>query len=136
MTGQDIKALIEGQIHEAEQSAKYYIQKADMLGRLLESIQGGESSATKVKRKPRRTKTLNGSPELRAELAKDIASIMIEKSVTKKDAIQVYVERTGSKLLSNTLATYLTPKVLGKKTYNKFFQGLVTRGPRPKAVNS
>lgn len=136
MTEQDIKALIEGQIQNAESSAKYYIQKADTLGRLLESIQSSELPETKVTRKPRREKTLNSSPQLRAELAKDIASIMTEKSVTKKDAIQVYVERTGSKLLSNTLATYLTPKVLGKKTYNKFFQGLVTKGPRPKAVNS
>lgn len=136
MTEQDIKALIEGQIQNAESSAKYYIQKADTLGRLLESIQSSELTETKVTRKPRREKTLNSSPQLRAELAKDIASIMTEKSVTKKDAIEVYVERTGSKLLSNTLATYLTPKVLGKKTYNKFFQGLVTKGPRPKAVNS
>ena len=140
MTGQEIKALIERQIETAENSARHYVGQAELFKSLLDAIEGQQTPPKTVTRKPRKQKkklTLNSSPKMRAELAKDVSEIMRARSIGKHEAITVWCNRTNATLRTSTINTYLTPSVLGQKVYNRYFKGLVSKGPRKGvAVNS
>jgi len=137
MTEQEIKALIEEAIKTAEKSASYYVGKAELFKGLLASIEDGQAVHSKPRKYKKRGKTLNSSPKLREELARDVSTIMRKQHVNKQDAVALWAEQNGARIKTTTLTTYLSPSVLGRKTYNKYFLGLVKRGgSAPKAVNS
>ncbi len=137
MSEQNIKALIEEKIKTAENSARFYVQRAEVLKDLLESLERNQVVQSKPRKNTRKGKTLNSNPQLREELARDVADIMRTQRINKQDAIAVWAEQNGARIKITTLVTYLSPSVLGKKTYNKYFLGLVKRGgSAPKAVNS
>lgn len=136
MTEQDIITLIEERISRAERHAFQLVGQADLFKSLLAEIQ--ERYAVEIKpRKARKKKNLSNSPQLRAELAQEVAEIMRTRRVNKKDAITIWAQQNGVSMKVSTINTYLSPSVLGKKTFNKYFQGLVKRGAGAlKAVNS
>lgn len=137
MTEQDIITLIEERISRAERHAFQLVGQADLLKSLLTEIQERHAVEVKPRKHKTKRKTLNSSPRLREELARDVADIMRKQHINKQDAIAVWAERNGARIKTTTLTTYLCPSVLGRKTYNKYFLGLVKRGgSAPKAVNS